>query len=50
MREAGWTSYITLEVSVRVWSRPDYDTMEAAASCYESLRAAFEQAGVPRGD
>lgn len=49
MKAVGWTSYITLEVSTMVWSKPDYDPYEAARFCYRSLTKAFEEAGVPRG-
>jgi len=48
MDEAGWTSFITLEVSTRVWSREDYDVVEAAKFSYASLTRAFEEAGVAR--
>jgi len=48
MQEAGWTDFITLEVSTRVWSQPEYDPIEAAEFCYASLNGAFQQAGVPR--
>ncbi|NOZ21446.1 MAG: sugar phosphate isomerase/epimerase [Planctomycetes bacterium] len=48
MKEAGWTDFITLEVSTRVWSKPDYDPIEAARFCYASLDRAFHEAGVPR--
>ncbi|MEW6356126.1 MAG: sugar phosphate isomerase/epimerase [Planctomycetota bacterium] len=49
MKEAGWSDFITLEVSTRVWSKPDYDPIEAAKFCYASLARAFREAGVPRG-
>jgi len=49
MHQAGWDDFITLEVSARIWSRADYDVMEAARSSYETLNAAFAEAGVPRG-
>ena len=49
MHDNGWTDFITLEVSTRVWSKEDYDPREAALSCYEMLSGAFEKAGVPRG-
>ncbi len=49
MDEAGWDGFITLEVSGMVWSREDYDPMQAAKFCYETLSTAFEQAGVRRG-
>jgi sugar phosphate isomerase/epimerase len=49
MAEAGWDSYITLEVSARVWGRDDYDVQEAARRSYASLDGAFREAGVTRG-
>ena len=48
MHKAGWRSYITAEVSVRIWGREDYDPIEAARVCYASLDRAFVEAGVPR--
>jgi len=49
MYESGWNDFITLEVSTRVWSRPDYVPLAAAAFCHDVLAYAFERAGVPRG-
>jgi sugar phosphate isomerase/epimerase len=49
MHEAGWDGFITLEVSTMVWSKPEYDPIEAARYCYGTLNRAFEEAGVPRG-
>jgi sugar phosphate isomerase/epimerase len=49
MREAGWDDFITLEVSMRVWSKPEYDPMAAAERCYAVLDRAFREAGVARG-
>ena len=49
MHEAGWTDFITLEVSAAVWSRSDYDPFEAAEFSYRTIDRAFRQAGVPRG-
>ena len=48
MKAAGWTDFITLEVSTRVWSQPDYDPMAAAKFCYATLNSAFQAAGVAR--
>ena len=48
MHQAGWTGFITLEVSTRVWSREDYDPIEAARISHASLDGAFREAGVPR--
>jgi len=49
MKKAGWTGFITLEVSTMVWSKPDYDPYEAARFCYGSLSKAFREAGVTTG-
>jgi sugar phosphate isomerase/epimerase len=48
MHEAGWTDFITLEVSVQVWGKEGYDPVDAAAYCYRTLDGAFRAAGVPR--
>ena len=40
--------FITVEVSTLIWARDDYDPMAAAAYSYETLSAAFEEAGVAR--
>ena len=49
MHAAGWDDFVTLEVSGRVWSKPDYDPLQAARHCYEVLDGACREAGVPRG-
>ena len=48
MYEQGWNDFITLEVSTRIWSREDYDPVEAARYSYASLERAFQEAAVPR--
>jgi sugar phosphate isomerase/epimerase len=48
MHAGGWKDFITLEVSTRVWSKPEYDWAAAAKFCYGTLENAFRQAGVPR--
>ena len=48
MKEGGWESYITLEVSSRVWSQADYDPFQAAVFSYTNLDNAFKAADVPR--
>jgi sugar phosphate isomerase/epimerase len=48
MHAAGWDDSLTLEVSARVWSKPEYDPLRAAAQCYEVLDGACRAAGVPR--
>jgi sugar phosphate isomerase/epimerase len=49
MDEAGWNSYITLEVSAQIWTRDDYDPVQAAKQSYETLHNAFQKADIPRG-
>ncbi len=49
MDEAGWDSYITLEISGLIWGADGYDTEAAAQRCYDELAAAFDAAGVVRG-
>ncbi len=49
MRAAGYEGYITVEVSVMVQRRPDYDPYTAAALSYRTLADAFEKAGIERG-
>jgi sugar phosphate isomerase/epimerase len=48
MHESGWNDFITLEVSVRVWGREDYDVNEAAKQSYAVLDATFKKAAIPR--
>lgn len=48
MHEAGWTDFITVEVSTMVWSKQDYDPLEAASLSYKTLDKAFKEAGVTR--
>lgn len=49
MKDAGWDSFITLEVSTMVWGKEGYDPVAAAEKSYRNLTRAFEQAGVERG-
>ncbi len=49
MAAAGYKDYITVEVSVMVQRRPDYDPFAAADLSYRTLSTAFEKAGVKRG-
>ena len=49
MQQAGWPSYITLEVSTMVWAQEGYDWRAAAQQSYEAITGAFAGAGVPRG-
>ncbi len=48
MHEAGWTDFITLEVSARVWSKAGYAPVVAASYSYNTLNNAFKAAGVLR--
>ncbi len=48
MHRGGWDAFLTLEVSARVWSKPDYEPLRAARQCYEVLDGACRAAGVPR--
>lgn len=48
MHKAGWKDFITVEVSTMVWSKEDYEPIEAASFSYDTLTQAFEKAGVPR--
>ena len=49
MAAAGYKEYITVEVSVMVQRRADYDPYAAADLSYRTLSTAFEKAGVKRG-
>jgi len=48
MHKAGWTDFITVEVSTMVWSKEDYDPFAAASLSYATLNKAFKDAGIPR--
>jgi sugar phosphate isomerase/epimerase len=48
MYEAGWTDFITVEVSTMVWSKEDYDPFAVATLSYSTLTSAFKKAGIPR--
>lgn len=48
LRGAGYDGYVTVEVSVMVQRRPNYDPLTAAAQSYETLTAAFQTAGIAR--
>ena len=49
MQAAGYTDYISAEISFMVQKRPGYDALAAATQTYETLAAAFETAGINRG-
>ena len=48
MQAHGYDGFITVEVSVMVQHRPDYDPFAAATLSYETLSHAFIEAGIPR--
>jgi len=48
MRAAGYDGYITVEVSMMVQRRPDYDPLAAASQSYAVLDAAFHKAEITR--
>ena len=48
MQTHGYDGFITVEVSVMVQRRPDYDPFAAATLSYETLSRAFIEAGIPR--
>ena len=49
MDRADYQGYVTVEISVRVHRRPNYDPLIAAARSYQTLLAAFRQAGLDSG-
>ena len=48
MQRYGYDGFITVEVSVMVQRRPDYDPFAAATLSYETLSHAFIEAGISR--
>jgi inosose dehydratase len=48
MQAYGYKGFITVEVSVMVQRRPDYDPFAAATLSYETLSRAFIEAGITR--
>ncbi len=48
MGEAGYEGFQTVEVSVMVQRRPDYDPFASAKLAYETLSGAFKAAGIVR--
>ncbi len=48
MRDAGYDNYITVEVSIMVQKREDYDPLAAAELSYRTLANAFEEAEISR--
>ena len=48
MDRAGYRGHITVEISLMVQRRPDYDPLNAAAQSYCVLAAAFASAGIDR--
>ena len=49
MDRAGYDGHITVEISVMVQRRSDYDPLAVAARSYGVLAQAFERAGIARG-
>lgn len=47
MQRAGYTGYVTVEISVMVQRRPGYDPAEVAARSFRTLTAAARAADVP---
>lgn len=43
MHAAGWTGYLTVEVSARLWSRSDYDPVPLVHQAHGALRAALQE-------
>jgi len=48
MHAHGYDGFITIEISVMVQRRPDYDPFAAAALSYKTLSHAFVEAGIAR--
>ena len=48
MQSTGYDGFVTVEVSVMVQRRPDYDPFAAAELSYKTLSHAFEKAGIER--
>jgi sugar phosphate isomerase/epimerase len=48
MDHAGWQGHITVEISLMVQSRPEYDALAAATQTYQVLSKAFADAGIER--
>ena len=48
VQSAGYDGFVTVEVSVMVQRRPDYDPFAAAELSYKTLSQAFEKAGIER--
>lgn len=48
MERAGYDGHITVEISIMVQRRPDYDALAAAEQSYQVVARAFEEAGVAR--
>jgi hypothetical protein len=44
---AGYDGFLTVEISVMVQRRPDYDPAEVAARSFRTVADAARQAGVP---
>jgi hypothetical protein len=49
MQDAGYTGFVTVEVSIMVQNRPQYDPFFHAQLAYWTLRKAFYVAGIEGG-
>jgi sugar phosphate isomerase/epimerase len=47
MHRLGYAGYVTIEISVMVQRRPDYDPADVAARSYRTLTQAADAAAVP---
>jgi sugar phosphate isomerase/epimerase len=48
MQAIGYDGYVTVEVSVMVQRRPNFDPLDAATKSFKTLDAAFKEAGIKR--
>ena len=48
MASHGYRGFVTVEISVMVQRRTDYDPLAAAARAYATLAAAFRRSGIRR--
>ena len=48
MQQQGYSDYVSAEVSIMVQRRPNYDALDAATQTYQTLAAAFDEAGIQR--
>jgi hypothetical protein len=48
MQKAGYTGFISPEISIMVQRRPNYDPLAAATQTYQVVAKAFVDAGIDR--